>query len=193
MSKAYLALHDEKNRFFLVKKRLRNMWWEGHLAAKPTVVNQAGQWALPGGRRGKESPEAAALREFLEETGVDLDNFATKTPVVVKTVPGERAADYYLVDLPVKGERLLSICEHVNINLQPSDLEPRRPRGPILDWELDEAVLVSAEHLSGYLGAKQSVPLRLKEDLAAVSLDSQKIDWYRDMALLLQQMYVEPA
>ncbi len=64
----------------------------------PTLRNHAGQWALPGGRRDPgESVEAAALRELLEETCVEvgpdavlgvLDDYVTRsgylmTPVVV--------------------------------------------------------------------------------------------------------------
>ena len=64
----------------------------------PAMRNHAGQWALPGGRRDPgESAEAAALRELLEETGVEagpdavlgvLDDYVTRsgylmTPVVV--------------------------------------------------------------------------------------------------------------
>jgi 8-oxo-dGTP pyrophosphatase MutT (NUDIX family) len=64
----------------------------------PTLRHHAGQWALPGGRRDAgESAQDAALRELLEETGVQvapddvlgvLDDYATRsgyliTPVVV--------------------------------------------------------------------------------------------------------------
>ena len=64
----------------------------------PTLRSHAGQWALPGGRCDPgESAEDAALREMLEETGVEagpdavlgvLDDYVTRsgyliTPVVV--------------------------------------------------------------------------------------------------------------
>lgn len=73
-----------------------------------TLRSHAGQWALPGGRREPaESAEAAAVRELVEETGLQagteavlglLDDYVTRsgyliTPVVVwgGEVPGSLA------------------------------------------------------------------------------------------------------
>jgi 8-oxo-dGTP pyrophosphatase MutT (NUDIX family) len=50
-------------------RRLRGRWW---LAAIRPGGKQAGVWALPKGNVGRgEAPEATAIREVAEETGVE--------------------------------------------------------------------------------------------------------------------------
>jgi hypothetical protein len=57
----------------VAKKRIINSWWQAGPRTR-SAVNQAGQWALPGGDcKADEDPEQAALREFKEEIGVELD------------------------------------------------------------------------------------------------------------------------
>ena len=54
------------------RKRCFNAWWQSRLQ-QWGVVNQAGQWALPGGRIDPgEFPVDQAKKEFKEETGLDL-------------------------------------------------------------------------------------------------------------------------
>ena len=68
----YAAVHDDMSNYLIVKKRFQNRWWGGALG-NPATVNQAGQWAFPGGRQNHgEAAGTTACREFLEETGVDL-------------------------------------------------------------------------------------------------------------------------
>ncbi|ANE82427.1 NUDIX hydrolase [Mycobacterium adipatum] len=51
--------------------------------------HQGGTWALPGGARDShESVEEAAVREALEETGVQADLMTVRTTVVTHEVPG---------------------------------------------------------------------------------------------------------
>ena len=74
MAQVYLAvLAPEAGAWthaLLAQKRVTNRFWRGALQTHPSAVNQAGQWALPGGeKKGSESAQEAARREFREETG----------------------------------------------------------------------------------------------------------------------------
>jgi 8-oxo-dGTP pyrophosphatase MutT (NUDIX family) len=66
----------------LAKKRVTNSYWRGALQNYTDPVNQAGQWALPGGKKeGSESVHEAARREFTEETGYDIRTQYPQHPI----------------------------------------------------------------------------------------------------------------
>ncbi|MFE1171887.1 NUDIX hydrolase [Streptomyces sp. NPDC058773] len=77
---AYAVLHDGKGRFLLATKNERAFFFNsakgGDVYPKGIDLTKekcGGKRALPGGeRKAKEKPEAGALREFQEETGVSL-------------------------------------------------------------------------------------------------------------------------
>src|SRR5713226_5456356 len=101
MGQVYILVNDG-TRYLIVRKRIYWTWRKGRRVQGKHFVNQAGQWALPGGRPdcrcGKavprdarhrkgyecpcnrpqvESPEGTAVREFKEESGIDLTAYET--------------------------------------------------------------------------------------------------------------------
>ena len=66
----------------LAKKRVTNRFWKGALQTYTDPVNQAGQWALPGGKMGgTETVHEGAKPEFKEETGYDIQ---TQYPTIIR-------------------------------------------------------------------------------------------------------------
>jgi 8-oxo-dGTP pyrophosphatase MutT (NUDIX family) len=118
----------------LAQKRVVNAWW-GKRLQQPAPVNQAGQWALPGGKMNStETPLAAARREFLEETGVELQpdfTAAFKAAHAARAYPfnstggflaGDQPAPvdgFYLVVLGVSSDRQAQIRSQAQVNLKP--------------------------------------------------------------------------
>ena len=108
----------------LAKKRVTNSWWKGALQTYTTHVNQAGQWALPGGKQeGEESVHAAARRESKEETGYDLQPHYPQQPIqgVLGEYPFESNGliRFYLAVLRVSAEQQSNIRTQVNQNIAP--------------------------------------------------------------------------
>lgn len=179
--------------------------WAG--SQSPRLVNQAGQWALPGGRMSvAETAERAARREFQEETGVELDaGYAMAYHTLFQTAPG--GADFYLVcfDLP-GGQDIADLVTRINANLMAQTGWLNRPTaGSVVDWELDAVCTVAQDELSSSLGTYQpvSIPDTLRPvpvpmpaggaDIAAWErrqrrfAESQSIDWYLRMARYIEQ------
>ena len=126
----------------IAKKRVINRWWRRQLG-QPAAVNQAGQWALPGGAKGgNEDQRAAAKREFQEETGVDLQtDFAAH--LAVEDYPfnpdgfpmggNEQAPPqgFSLVVLRVSTARQSHCCATANTSIGPKPVlsVPKEPTG----------------------------------------------------------------
>ncbi|ACF51799.1 NUDIX domain-containing protein [Stenotrophomonas maltophilia] len=184
-------------------ERIRN--WAGTRPA--TLVNQAGQWALPGGRMGDaEAAEDAARREFLEETGIVLGApFAMAFHTLFQTAP--QGPQFYLVcfDIPADQD-IAELATNINVNLMARPTWLNRPTaGAVVDWELDIVSTVAQNELSAYLGAYQAtripencvpVPVPVPVGAAAIAAweyrqrrfaDSQSIDWYLRMARYIEQ------
>ena len=147
MTQVYLAVlapeAGEWTHALLAKKRVTNRWWGGKLLLYPAAVNQAGQWALPGGeKKGTEHQREAAKREFQEETGYDLHiDFAHGAVVDYPfSAAGEVLAEdqlflgvrFYLVVLRVSTEQQSKICTAANTSIGPKMVHevPSEPTGP---------------------------------------------------------------
>ncbi|MCU1062584.1 NUDIX domain-containing protein [Stenotrophomonas maltophilia] len=183
--------------------RIRN--WAGSRPA--TLVNQAGQWVLPGGRMGNAEPaEDAARREFQEETGVVLGApFVMAYNTAFQTAP--QGARFHLVCFDVPDDQdIAALAADINANLMARQAWLDRPvAGSVVDWELDAVRIVAQNELTGYLGAYQAtripdncLPVPFPPPVGADAIadwvaelrgfaDSQSIDWYLRMACYIEQ------
>lgn len=177
----YLAVRNSNGDTIIVKKQEFNAWWKGRVQRRG-IVNQAGQWALPGG--GQEDGEdyvQAALREFKEETGVDLDDYLDDAEVAHGSV------NYVLVALELGDKEVKEICNQVNANVAVSSGNGNNPTcNKIVDWELASAKLCSKAELKNHLGKLQDVPDPAKQEMGKDPL-RHAIDWYARIAVYLYE------
>jgi len=149
----------------------------------PVLVNQAWQWALPGGGKSDtETADAAARREFVEETGFVLDaGFVRSFSQEFSEVPGR--VDFILVCFEVPAEiALADMAARINQNLTARTSWLFRPVGTgVVDWELDSVTLLAKDQLSTQLGMAQPVSLPL-----VPRSGTQSIDWNPRMARYIQ-------
>ncbi|WP_457319349.1 NUDIX domain-containing protein [Stenotrophomonas sp. P5_B8] len=143
-----------------------------------TLVNQAGQWALPGGRMGLgEAAEPAARREFAEETGTPLGpEFARFALVEFGPRPGRVSFVLVCFDAPLEVDA--GTLATLNANLAGRPAMMGRPTATsVADWELDRLQLVEQADICNVLGVQQSVVLP-----QVPQAGSQSIDWYAAIA-----------
>ena len=133
MAQVYLAILAPAaapwTHVLLAKKRVTNRFWERQLKNYTEPVNQAGQWALPGGKQDAEdqgSVHKAAKREFLEETGVDLQPYYPTQPgggvLEEHAFSGDKTTTirFWLAVFRVSAELQTNIQIQVNTNVAPA-------------------------------------------------------------------------
>lgn len=176
----YLAVQDDERNTVIVRKREFSKWWNGQLTTEESLVSQAGQWALPGGRLAPdESPVLAAIREFGEETAVDLSG-------LVDSAMLHECDGYVLVT--IRPAPVLEIVNRINLHVAPNPAYPMVPSCiRIRNWEIQLARLVGVRELERYLGVPQGVSEKVRQAKHGARLYSQLIDWYAEMARLLLQ------
>lgn len=146
------------------------------------VVNQAGQWTLPGGRmHDSETAEDAARREFMEETGISLDTVNFPRDLLK---PNPR---YSLVRFRTVARDLQDIADAVRANVQERPGVVRPTASEVTDWEIDHAQLVATADLGNYLGKRAEITPPNPQEFATMLQQmsrpySQSIDWYASMA-----------
>ncbi len=185
----YAALYDSIGNFIVVKKAIKNCFWEGNVTSKNKVVNQAGQWAFPGGKKEPKDKtnEDCALREVFEETGVRLSDYHFKSYKILST-------DLYeLWGFELGEDDINKIQNSINLNLTPSMADSKKPTSNyIIDWELQYCILVHYKKLLYYLGLHIEVSPNFKkeiDDAVFYRPYSQEIGWYKEMAQYIEKNF----
>jgi ADP-ribose pyrophosphatase YjhB (NUDIX family) len=187
----YLTFCDHDNDFLIVKKREFNKWWGGQVSSQNSLVNQAGQWAFPGGKcecgSGGDDHSADAKREFKEETGLDFP------PAAQVYVYKDQRNQFQLYVYRIRSmtDMVRAICSGATPNATASD----KPTNlEIKDWELGEAQIVPRDKLPEYLGKKNTnISKDAEQSIQTARKYSQSIDWYAEMATALQAADLGPS
>jgi 8-oxo-dGTP pyrophosphatase MutT (NUDIX family) len=212
MASVYAAVCDEDGRYLIATKRFENRWWGKSLTHevqdkrsgkvqtvenKNELVHQASQWAFPGGwLEDDESPNGGALREFREETGIDLAK-DFKPKIDLKLFRADTTGCYYLVRYLVSKSQLDQINLAASANIKEDPTNHEKPVGSsVVDWELKSLEIVGSDDLWNYLGVRQLLPDALYKKITEEYTDrsgqlrrrlmsTQLIDWFRWMAIQL--------
>lgn len=162
---------------------------ETWVAQRPLVtINQAGQWALPGGAMGAtEAAEAAARREFAEETGLTLDASYVMDQTVAFRDPPDQVL-FFLVCFAAPADiDLATVATTLNQNLAPRPAWMGRPTSDsIVDWELSRVQRVEQAEISSQLGVRQPVI-----PPPGGPAHRQSIDWYAAIARYIEGLPAE--
>jgi hypothetical protein len=202
----YVAVTDG-NSVLIVRKRVQCTYGNRGLQNPPWDMNAGGHWVLPGGRNNctvcgqrypndlakrvgvdctcpnptAESALAAGIREFTEESGVNLGAIVgavQSVPINVQTKYG----DYAVVRVVVSAADLATLLGQVTTNAAPSAANPAIPflsgANGIKDWEWDTALTIQKATLRNYLG-------NTTNSLANAFPPHGKhaINWYHDIAV----------
>jgi 8-oxo-dGTP pyrophosphatase MutT (NUDIX family) len=165
------AVVRSDTRVLVAKKRPMNGWWGKAFQAPEKPVNGGGQWALPGGNVNNDdkSFEAAAMREFTEETGISLSNYGCKSQALMTP----RRNKYWAFEFTIRDDYLSELAVAINNNLKPRPNHEQRPMSDdVTDWELESVRLVSIAEVSNVLGTP----------VGEGTSEGLKIDWYGEIA-----------
>lgn len=184
MPQAYLVLCGKTSRKYLIaKKRVTSKKFDGQYLTNPQLVNAAGQYALPGGgfNQAKDhDAEAAAFREFAEETGVKLSQ-------QISTEKYEKKPYSFFV-LEVDDKDLENICKEASENVRPDARDPLKPQNRRLkSFEMEGFFLVDPKDISNYLGNYQEIPAEKKPRSYNRSHHTQAINWYGQIAQAIKE------
>ena len=195
------ALVTDGARYLLTRKRVRNSYWGGVLKTAgqnghDQAVNNAGQFALPGGKveavEDNGNPVFTAMREMEEETGILLDSLhpARTQMVFLDPTAGHHGTAFAVVIFQVAPMALTNLSIQANQNLQPAALNPASPAGGgnprMTCWEHDSVVLVNGANLAGSLGVRVPVADAHIAALIINNHHSQSITWYAAIADTVQ-------
>jgi len=209
----YLILYskaDDENpaKMIVGRKRWYNAYWGGVVktgssGANYSLVNQAGQYALFGGKyeMADKSEDVTAVRELREETGIDMPYSAVKQ--IIST------PDYSVYAAVMTLGDLRNLSSVINANLSTARSNIDIPVGaelkpPVMDWEFQgQFCIVNVDSAASCLGVTSAIPnsgvllgstkvtktqVEIQTDLAKARPYSQDIDWYANIAIQLPKI-----
>jgi len=192
MPQTYISVIDTEGNVLVARKKVYGTFFKGKPINKETppyqVLNGAGQYVFNGGKLDYgEKPEAGALREFKEETGIDLETIGGK---ILKTEKINNA--FYFTVFCLSSEKLNEFAESINGNIH------KGLDGGIIDDELSEVCVVKIINAGKLLGVRQKLEpkdqgnvdhyINGKGPYKKSHKDSQSIDWYGVMAKFIIEM-----
>jgi ADP-ribose pyrophosphatase YjhB (NUDIX family) len=172
MVQAYGFITDGVN-CLIPKKAIDNDLWGGTRSASRVLVNQAGQYALFGGRvEAKDtSAESAVKREMFEESGVRLGDEAKYHEIA--STPYYRC--YAVV---VTTEQLAQIQKDMSSNISV---------GKVKDGEMQSVEMMPLDQVGQKLGVDQKPVLDAQQSRQkALRPERHSIDWYGQIAQEVQ-------
>jgi 8-oxo-dGTP pyrophosphatase MutT (NUDIX family) len=184
----YVVVHDGTN-VVIAQKAITSARWGGQ-SGREAAVNQAGQFALPGGRvegRGPFTPAdlvTNALREFREETGVGLTNAQNPSQSACSLLMQNR--DYAVVAVRMSPAAMLEVVTAAaNACIR---------RQITRDGELSSVFTMNRQLAYRYLGvfvqvdatAGQAALVRAAQSRRPYSQGPESITWYGEIAEYLR-------
>jgi 8-oxo-dGTP pyrophosphatase MutT (NUDIX family) len=171
------AVIKQGEKVIITKKAELNTSWGSGINA---VVNQAGQYALPGGKQeNKESVVNTAMRETLEETGYEIP----KDVSITINQDQQGLYQWITFELP----------KNVSIDFVAQTIQNHIEQGIITEDDREHAsvLLINKSQIDQYLGIPQNVSEQNQKIIEKKQQNnpySQAIDWYADIAQILKKL-----
>lgn len=183
MVQAYGLITDGVN-CLIPKKAVDNDLWQGERSKfGPVLVNQAGQFALFGGKVENDDKKAedAVIRETREESGVSLKVMSPTFHEVTSN------ADYKCYAVLVSPSQLLQIQADMARNITSRN---------VTDGEMQSVTTLPLKDVSQYLGVPQAVQFTPTQQAQKEKGERKKpgrhsIDWYKGIASEVERQYLD--
>jgi ADP-ribose pyrophosphatase YjhB (NUDIX family) len=188
----YCVVHDGNN-ILVAKKNVTNSQWNGQ-QTREAPVNQAGQYALPGGRvEGNNSLQSLvdnAVREFQEETGVGIGGRRGNERQYPSYVSGPPRLLYQTQQYAVVGVKIEPAVMLQVFQAAASVCIRRAREGAVRDGELASVFMVPRESAYQFLGVyvepegtqSQMNMVERARQRNRYSQGPDSITWYREIA-----------
>lgn len=167
------AIITQGTKIIITKKAELNPHWGEDTKQ---VVGQAGQYALPGGKRNLDETDLkAAKRETLEETGYEIPNSG------IVTVSGNLGGYKTVTFVLPATENIQNVHQTMRNNVTDNPNAVIQP----VNQEHQDVLLIDKNQATNYLGVQQAVSQQnqtLTAQKAQQKPTSQAIDWFKNIA-----------
>ncbi len=111
---AYMVVYSKRQRMvFVAFKKITGHRFGGR-PTEPSLLNYGGQLVFPGGGAEGDDGKAAALREFFEETGIDLNKYIDGDKFQTVTFEG---GSYSATYAEIDDDYMTALVENTNTNV----------------------------------------------------------------------------